>query len=64
MPTVYACEFLVAFIWCLCKKYEYNLWIAVIIGALLLVGPSQMLEIIVYACLSECDLLIIFYCVK
>ena len=22
MPTVYACEFLVAFIWCLCKKYE------------------------------------------
>ena len=22
MPTVYACELLVAFIWCLCKKYE------------------------------------------
>ena len=22
VPTVYACEFLVAFIWCLCKKYE------------------------------------------
>ena len=22
MPTVYACKFLVAFIWCLCKKYE------------------------------------------
>ena len=22
MPTVYACEFLVAFTWCLCKKYE------------------------------------------
>ena len=22
MPTVYACSFLVAFIWCLCKKYE------------------------------------------
>ena len=22
MPTVYACEFLVSFIWCLCKKYE------------------------------------------
>ena len=22
VPTVYACECLVAFIWCLCKKYE------------------------------------------
>ena len=22
VPTVYACEFLVAFIWCLCKNYE------------------------------------------
>ena len=22
VPTVYACEVLVAFIWCLCKKYE------------------------------------------
>ena len=22
VPTVYACEFLVAFIWFLCKKYE------------------------------------------
>ena len=22
VPTVYACEFLIAFIWCLCKKYE------------------------------------------
>ena len=22
VPTVYACEFLVAFIWCLCKKYK------------------------------------------
>ena len=22
VPTVYACEFLVSFIWCLCKKYE------------------------------------------
>ena len=22
VPTVYALEFLVAFIWCLCKKYE------------------------------------------
>ena len=21
--TVYACEFLVTFIWCLCKKYEF-----------------------------------------
>ena len=27
MPTVYACELLVAFIWCLCKKYESFIYV-------------------------------------
>ena len=60
MPTVYACEFLVAFIWCLCKKYEsYNIieilcmvYVSILLDFNLILSRSEVLATVFHCSLS------------